>query len=503
MSLSHSAASASIEDAKKAYALRDYDTAFQHYQYLAEVGQASALYQLGLMHYSGQGTTQNKVEAVLWLFLATEQAYEDSEQLSRAILKELTPEQITELKGRLTSMAKNFSQAAVQEMYMPELYPSKFEKNILINSEEGLLFGLEDEDGLTNDVFAEADNMIEVNLFPFDDDEDDSSFDVDYITRSIQSRNDVVNPFNRPYFLIVDYRVAPDGTVRDVEVVQSFGYTKRALRKFKEAKYPSPEFDGQLVNSRQRRALGIAQSDISLRDMMDKYDYVYRGVKGILAKKDSEEAKDEYKYAVTLMNFEGLWREEGEIDAKLQSASEKGYANAQYVYADKLYREQNNIQKSIYWMTEAAKQGIVNAEYRLGEMFLESPWVKRDEKKALFWLDRAAKQGHVFALRRSAHLRLLAEDESLHDPKVAMTSLDRISIVEKMNPELLYLKARGLLKVDRTNRPKAVIMIRQAIMRGDQLGWDTSDWNEVLMGWTTGGSVTVQDDIDISNLETE
>ena len=72
--LSHSApALANFEAGADAYARGDYATALQEWQPLAEAGNLAAQFNLGLMHYNGEGGSQNYGEAAKWFELAAEQ----------------------------------------------------------------------------------------------------------------------------------------------------------------------------------------------------------------------------------------------------------------------------------------------------------------------------------------------------------------------------------------------------------------------------------------------
>jgi TPR repeat protein len=58
-----------------AYNAGDYETAFENWLPLAERGDASAQYNLGIMYDNGYGVPQDYAEAVRWYRLAAEQGY--------------------------------------------------------------------------------------------------------------------------------------------------------------------------------------------------------------------------------------------------------------------------------------------------------------------------------------------------------------------------------------------------------------------------------------------
>ncbi len=66
----------------------------------AEMGDAKAQYNLGLMHLGGHFVTQDYVEAYKWFSLAADQAEKGALAYREGMLALMTPEQITEAKIR-------------------------------------------------------------------------------------------------------------------------------------------------------------------------------------------------------------------------------------------------------------------------------------------------------------------------------------------------------------------------------------------------------------------
>ena len=64
---------ADIKDAAAAYERGDYATALKEFRALAEQGDASAQFSLGVMYLKGQSVTQDYTEAVKWYRKAAEQ----------------------------------------------------------------------------------------------------------------------------------------------------------------------------------------------------------------------------------------------------------------------------------------------------------------------------------------------------------------------------------------------------------------------------------------------
>jgi len=68
-----------FQDATDAYNRQDYETAYKLILPLAEQGDASAQFNLGLMYEDGQGVPQDYKEAVKWTRLAADQGDADAQ----------------------------------------------------------------------------------------------------------------------------------------------------------------------------------------------------------------------------------------------------------------------------------------------------------------------------------------------------------------------------------------------------------------------------------------
>ena len=48
-------------------------------------------------------------------------------------------------------------------------------------------------------------------------------------------------------------------------------------------------------------------------------------------------------------------------------------------------------------LKQAAKQGLAEAQFQLGNLYLDSEMLDQDEEQAIFWISKAADQNHVSA----------------------------------------------------------------------------------------------------------
>ena len=59
--------------------------------------------------------------------------------------------------------------------------------------------------------------------------------------------------------------------------------------------------------------------------------------------------------------------------------------------------ELGNCYKYVYWWTEAAEQGSINAQAGLGVCYENGEGVEQDDANAAYWYRKAAEQGHADA----------------------------------------------------------------------------------------------------------
>ena len=100
-----SAAAGPLEDAEAAIKRRDYTTAARIIRPLAESGNATAQYNLGVFYDNGLGVPQDKINAYMWLSLAAAQGREGAAAIRDVMARRMTPAQIAEAQ-KLTRAGK-------------------------------------------------------------------------------------------------------------------------------------------------------------------------------------------------------------------------------------------------------------------------------------------------------------------------------------------------------------------------------------------------------------
>jgi len=91
-----SAAGGPLEDAEAAIKRRDYTTAARIIRPLAESGDATAQYNLGVFYDNGLGVPQDKVSAYMWFSLAAVQGREGAAAIRDLMARRMTSAEIAE-----------------------------------------------------------------------------------------------------------------------------------------------------------------------------------------------------------------------------------------------------------------------------------------------------------------------------------------------------------------------------------------------------------------------
>lgn len=471
---------ANMRAGEYAYEVGDFENAFKDYSLAAKVGNPRAQLVLSTMYYHGRGVAQDKVLATVWAALASEYKYENSTEIAKKFMAELDSTQRRKFEQLLVDYIGNYGKEMLDASIYPVTIAENLDKKIKLSKRSRGLAELDVElEEIEIDPFEE-------DIFDFEDESEDI-FGFGGSTSAISKK---INWLTTQYFFVTDIEIAADGTTRDIDILLQYGLTGRALKKVRLMKFPPPTFEGEPVSFYTRLLLGQSQRSLRNFSLRDKFPRLARGIRKNKANAKSGKAHDQYIYALTLMFFTGLHREEGEVEELLTSASEQGLEKAMYVLGMKLYQEQTDPAKAAYWFGEAAKQGLANAEFRLAKLQLESPWFERNERKAMFWLIRSANQGYLYALRELGRLQLVADNSDLHDYKSALKHLKRIQLVDKWSPETFYYLALAYRR--NGDKKMAISKIEDAIFLGKQLGRDTTEWRETLASWQTRAKVIIE-----------
>lgn len=492
----------------------DFVTAANGYMEYAKLGSPKAFYQLGVFYYNGAGVKKNPGSAYIWMSLAAEQNYKDSQQLADKLFALFNEKQQKTLLSYLANMKKQYGKETLDSKLFTELNTKNVDAKIVYVEPGGeelassgvakleQLFsnysGMEqsfdiqtfdnlDQAALTNnpvinefDVGGDLDSFSGVDGLGGDDQD-----------MEIAGNGTVLVAISDIYSLVVDHELESDGSMRDFDPIFTMGIYSPGIEGLKWRTSPRPTVNGVGVSFVRRTYLGLAAEDqwFMLGNFEDMYMRLRRNLNKI---EDSEDPVKQFNYFKSLDLFPWLEQDENEVEIGYKKTAEAGVPEAQYEYGMYLYRKQKSIPEAINWIEKAAKNGVVRAQYRLAKLLFDSPWVISDEKKALYWFSKVADKGNDNARRRAALIKLSSKDKSLLDVDGAKVLLDIIDEDNRVTPEYTY--ALALYSRKKKAFKDSVKYIEKAIRQADSRNWDTTDWLATLEGWLTG-RVRVQDTV--------
>lgn len=480
----HSAAASDMFQADSYFQQEQYSLARELYVDAAIVGSAHAFYQLGLMEYKGLGTSQNISKALVWFNLAAEQHFNDSAAIVDDLMALVPDENKTAMSQLINSFLNQYGMQHTSQKYYPQIKTTELASQILYVEEDQ-----SPEDASPSYRYIDT---LDIDLLR------ESEWDAEKMMSGgslgpsdIFARAKPRSIRQRAYSAIVDYDVGPDGSPRYLESSQEISYFRPAFYQLTLSRGPSPQFAGNKVAFVNRAKLGLAGYNKFKLSNATYEQFYYALIRKAKKLRKIQSPVEQYTYGLLLMTFEWLAHSETEIDDVFTHLSESGFPLAQYEYGAMLYREQKDIPQAIHWLSEASKYGSAKAQYRLAHILMHSPWVEKDEDKALFWLEKAAESGHKVARLKTAELKILAIDTRLHNLQAAQEDLSKVDKSLNDTPEYEYLHAMLNYSFTPRKLPSAVEHLRKAIRLGEHLNWDTTDWQDALNSWTSGGTVTI------------
>ena len=500
---------ASVLQGDQFFKEQKFDLAKSEYEASAQVGNAHAYYQLATIYLKGLGSTKQDVsKALVYFSLAAESNFSDAKETAD-ILSSLMPVEHHKVHQELVEgVKKHFGKQVINEKYFPKLIVENLTKRVALGSGK-----LNFNDSDLFDVLDISENLEVEELLlqsPNFDGWVDFNMPISFQNYGVGGApivglhgtlptNGLIEFLVEPVGnLILDIEIGADGSIREIfpfkQTRISGTQTNMSNSIISQIAYYRleniPLFEDRKVPYIVRyRGFSSGYTKNRMRHESPRLFYFYRRLARQL--KTKTDVENRYKYAMALTYHPWLDQEEGELENRLQELAELGHPQAQFELGMHLYREQQNIEKAIHWISQAASYGLTEAEYRLGRLFIESPWVEKDEEKSVFWLAKAAEKEHAVATQQIAKVMLTGGDKTLNIER-AKVFLDKINDVRADNPEYHFLRALSFVKQQQRSMPQALASIRKAITLGDNLNWDVTEWQQLLDNWTTG-EVNIQD----------
>jgi TPR repeat protein len=392
---------ANMFEANKALNEKDYTTALSELTKSAQIGNAEAQFKLGVMLYQGQAGKVDVNQAIAWLFLASEYEFPNAIQLASKTFQELSSEEQNNASKVADSLMAKFSKKQLELNIYPKiedrpLKAQKFSKPAKISKRvEPRMTGL-----------AARTQMKNISRY--------STAVRDQRTNGGAIANAVNNRSVFPAGLATArYDIGPDGKTNDVEIIFSWprGVLDNIMIDYVERTEFTPAYRDEQAVSVYGRIHGLNTWSTTAGNLRDGYPAAYKRFRSV-KRSAKDNINDKYTYACYLRGYKKmLSKSEYEPFAPLLlEAAEAGHTLAQYDYALHQMFQKRKLKEGLPWLIKAAKTGLVEAEYTLGDIFYQSPFplIKQDSGKAKLWLEKAAKQGHEKAQEKLNKLKELS-----------------------------------------------------------------------------------------------
>lgn len=462
-----SVSSANMFKAHEAIADKDYQTATIELTKSAQIGQAEAQFNLGVIHLQGLAGKVDHKQAMAWFYLASEYKYPQAIELSAKIFQNLSKSEQQQALDIADDLATKYSKKTVSEQYYPQVDSRRIAAQKNDKRAKILKRG---QMNYSSDSKARAHNQSVVNAAVRNYNSGDRSGIASLNKKMIKSNSGRVE-------VIFDARA--DGRVQDTEVIFSWPkgrFENTFVAAIDNSKLKAAERDGQPVEQYGMfKHVNIYYNGAS--NLKKDYPHLYKALLS-LQRSANKSAANKYKYACFLRAYNDLFDDQ-QLEAfqpVLLDAAEQGFALAQYDYGMYLIYRNDEVDAGLAWIVKAAKYGLLEAEYRLGDMLYQSPspYLQQDISKAKYWLKKAANNSHSKAQQKLIEIHFANDSIDEDFARKAISWLEEIEDQNLASPQTYYLLAKAYYTTG--NKYEALEYLDEAISVATDLKWKTDDW---------------------------
>ena len=436
LSLLCTAAMADLYQAKEAVEEKAFDKAFKEFEQCAQVGNLEAQKTLGMLYLYGMGTEKNIFQAYGYFALAYEQSSSaNTKEIMDGFAAKLTPAQMEQAELAWIDLYDRYGQEALQETLLPE----KVKKPRLprvprrTNNEKRVAYGSEMST---------------------------------YKSKLSSS--------------LLEYDIAPDGRVRDVEIAYNLFTTESTLREeirqTREYEYAANREERELYYGARTN---WAQQTISRHYIQNQIPEFYRRLVKLEKAADEGVAWAQYELGLYIRAIPALERNKVKYAEYIRQAAESGFPQAMREYAVMLIQGDSvkpDYKEGIDYLIKAAQAGDATGQYKLARAILAGQLLKRDEAKALAWLEKAVANGSENARFWLARLYISIDDQSLRNLPRAAEIMDEVKLEKRDNPYWPYYMAQ--LKLQQSEQQDAIDYLDDALELAKGYHWDISQWQQ-------------------------
>ena len=414
---------ADLYSADAAYHKGDYQTAFEQYKDLAELGQPIAQFNLAVMYARGRGVMQNFTLAETWASVSAA----NGETRAKALADELRP-QLTPNSLQLASqMQAQYSQSALAARLFPQF--------------------------LNGRDYADRDPPRRVKAYK-------PNYPVDANRDGVQGQ------------VFVEFIVAPDGHARIPHILFALppGYFENAVMEgVMRSDYLPARIRGQPIASSVSTLYNFKMRYVSI----DDYGDLATRVREAKRKAEMGDPGAEMLYGMMIAGLPQLNQTYDQAMPWFLKAAQAGAPYAQYQVGVGLLQGHGchcDTAKGEIWLEKAAQADQPDAEVSLAEYLMKSHPDGHAVTAAMNWLERAVKQGNLYGKLRLSAILAASPTAGVRNSSRALALADELKGQYDHDPSLWEIRAAAY--ASRGDYKAAANAESKAISLATRLGWD-------------------------------
>ncbi len=431
---SYTVIQADIIDANEAYENQNYESAFEQYLELAQLGNSQARYNVAVMYLKGQGTLIDYGKAYGWAQLVDYENNADLINLVDEIEKKLTKEELDEAKTAAEVVKNNFGDDAIYSKLAPISYQAK----------------------------DPSDNKKEFNIQIIN--RPAPRYPMSEYRRGTQG------------WVRVGFEVYPDGSARNIYVIESVPagifdeVTLEAVERFKFKASFAEGVEPYPVSARQ-----TIQYELPVNDEKKLTKLYQQHLEKLekLAHKGHPDAQYYYALAASSQSLVNRYVKLDDVAVNdwLLKAAQNGNLDAQYQLGQNILSGKGckvEKQKGIDWIVYAADKGHPKAARKAYHLLTKNQHLNNTNLTPEHWLKQAADQGDPESQLDYAHF--LAFNGSETDKVRIEKYLEQY--LEERDKSVKYYQVKAQLYRLENNEKKAQKELKKANKLAKKLGWE-------------------------------
>jgi len=416
-------ASADLYTAQAAYDKHNFNSAYQQFKELAELGQPQAQYDLAVMYARGEGVEASLTYAHAWASLAGENGAPKGATFAADLEPRLT---LTSLRVSADIQAQ-FSQATLDKRLLP----------IILKGKE-----YQDRDPpRLSKTFA-------------------PSYPRDAEQKGVQGE------------AYVEFIVPPDGHPRIPRILYALpaGYFEASVRRsVLRSVFLPARINGAPISTPYSMFYNFTMNTVSIRD----YGDLEQRVAKTKLQAEAGDPSAQMLYGMMITGLPQLNQTRDRAVPWFLKAAQAGAPYAQYQIGTALLLGrgcQCESTKGEIWLEKAAQADQPDAQVSLAEYLLRDKSHSESITGAIVWLERATKNGNGSAKLLLSAMLAASPSHDILNPTRALSLADSLEHEYKEDPSLWEIRAAA--NASRGDYRAAVKAESKAIAEANSLGWD-------------------------------